>query len=292
MNDLISIVLPVYNGAKFLKESIDSIIAQTYTNWELLILDDCSTDETPEIALEYIKKDGRIKYYRNDVNLRLPNNLNKGFSLAKGDYLTWTSDDNRYRPMALQKMHDALCSEQNIDFVFASCQIIDELGSPIEYILSNPNYQEVIVGSNCVGACFLYTRRVYNKVGEYNHEYILVEDFDYWQRALAHFNARALDEILYDYRWHPNTLTSTMRKEQFNINLEKVLLKNSNLFGKLDFKQKYQLYNSLNACRKSINHKDNPYFIKFKYYSFLHLILCQVPNKIKRKIHKLKDINN
>ena len=59
MNDLISIVLPVYNGAKYLRESIDSILAQTYTNWELLILDDCSTDESPAIAKEYEQLDPR-----------------------------------------------------------------------------------------------------------------------------------------------------------------------------------------------------------------------------------------
>jgi len=104
MSKLISIVLPVYNGARFLRESIDSVLNQTYTNWELLILDDCSTDETPSIAQEYAEKDSRIFYYRNERNLRLPGNLNRGFSLAKGDYLTWTSDDNRYRPTALEKM--------------------------------------------------------------------------------------------------------------------------------------------------------------------------------------------
>ena len=94
MSDLISIVLPVYNGAKFLCESIDSVINQTYKNWELLILDDCSTDETAKIAQKYVEQDSRIRYYLNEKNLRLPRNLNKGFSLAKGDYLTWTSDDN------------------------------------------------------------------------------------------------------------------------------------------------------------------------------------------------------
>ena len=79
MNDLISIVLPVYNGERYLRESIESVIAQTYTTWELLILDDCSTDRSAEIAKEYEKKDSRIHYYRNERNLRLPRNLNKGF---------------------------------------------------------------------------------------------------------------------------------------------------------------------------------------------------------------------
>ena len=133
MKDLISIVLPVYNGAEFLKESIDSVLAQTYQNWELLILDDCSTDETPNIALEYEAKDQRIHYYRNEKNLKLPGNLNKGFGLAKGEYLTWSSDDNRYRPEALETMLRTL-KEKQVGLVFAYYQVIDEHDQEIQVI--------------------------------------------------------------------------------------------------------------------------------------------------------------
>ena len=72
MSDLISIVLPVYNGERFLRASIDSVVAQTYQNWELLVVDDCSTDSTADIVREYVQKDSRIKYFKNEVNLRLP----------------------------------------------------------------------------------------------------------------------------------------------------------------------------------------------------------------------------
>ena len=108
MNDLISVILPVYNGERFLAQSIESVIAQKYDNWELVILDDCSTDATPNIIQKYAKEDKRIKYYRNEQNLKLPGNLNKGFSIAKGSYLTWTSDDNKYRDNALEKMYNVI----------------------------------------------------------------------------------------------------------------------------------------------------------------------------------------
>lgn len=103
MDDLISIVLPIYNGEKYMKQSIDSVINQTYANWELLIVDDGSTDNTAAIAREYAEKDNRIKYYKNPQNMRLPKTLNRGFSLATGDYLTWTSDDNYYYPISPRK---------------------------------------------------------------------------------------------------------------------------------------------------------------------------------------------
>ena len=88
MSQLISIVLPIYNGEKYMRQSIDSIIGQTYQNWELLIVDDSSTDGTAAIAAEYVQKDSRIQYYKNPQNMRLPRTLNRGFSLAKGAYLT------------------------------------------------------------------------------------------------------------------------------------------------------------------------------------------------------------
>ena len=282
MSKLVSIVLPVYNGAKYLSESIDSVIAQTYKNWELLILDDCSTDETAEISKEYAEKDDRIKYILNEVNLRLPRNLNKGFSLAQGDYLTWTSDDNSYKPEAIEKMVDALESDAEAQFAYASCRIIDESGKEYEYIMVSENGRNAIVGSNPVGACFLYTRKVYETVGDYNHELILVEDFDYWQRVFMNFKTVAIPEILYKYRMHSDNLTSTMRKDQFNTNLEKTLLTNVKGFGKLNFLQRYHFYMGLNKCRKNSKSKTNPYKIKYKFYNFLYLVRVRIPNKLKR----------
>ena len=286
MNDLISIVLPVYNGAKYLRESIDSILAQTYTNWELLILDDCSTDESPAIAKEYEQLDPRVHYHRNEQNLRLPRNLNRGFSLAKGDYLTWTSDDNRYRPTALERMHTALKSDPAAQFVFASCRIIDGEGREVEYIMVDRESPRRIVGLDSVGACFMYTRKAYEAVGDYDPDLVLVEDFDYWQRICMRFPCVAIEEILYDYRWHDGALTSTMRKDQFNRNLEKMLLKNVSGFGKLDLLQKYYFYQGLYTCRKNLGDEKNPYEAKYRPLRIWYYWTHQVPNGLKRRLKK------
>lgn len=287
MSPLVSIVLPVYNGERFLRASIDSVIAQTFPNWELLILDDCSTDSSPEIAKEYEQRDSRIIYYRNEKNLRLPGNLNKGFSLAKGDYLTWTSDDNMYRPTAIEKMVDALQENPDAHLAFASCRIIDENGNPIEYIAVNERSKKRIVGIDSVGACFLYTRKAYEVVGDYDAEYILVEDFDYWQRIFHHFDTVAIEEILYDYRYHSGALTSTMKQETHAKTLEKVLLKNRPGFGKLDIEEAYYYYSGLYASRRKQMNISNPYTRKYQFYSFLYLIFYRVPNKLRREINKL-----
>lgn len=104
ISKLVSIVLPTYNGEKFIRESIESVINQTYKNWELIIVNDCSTDGTLQIIEEYAQKDNRIKYITNEVNSRTAQSLNNGFKLAKGEYYTWTSDDNMYKPNAVEKM--------------------------------------------------------------------------------------------------------------------------------------------------------------------------------------------
>lgn len=283
MNDLISIVLPVYNGAKYLRESIDSVLAQTYTNWELLIVDDCSRDETPAIAQGYAQKDSRIRYYRNEENLRLPRNLNKGFSLTRGDYLTWTSDDNRYRPEALEKMHDMLV-RTSAQLVYCSMDIIDENDNLIETYIAKPESIKRLVGFNTVGACFLYTRKAYEAVGDYDHELVLVEDFDFWQRIAVRFQTVIIEEVLYDYRRHSGALTSTMRQEQFNRNREKMLLKNVGSFGKLDTLQKYYFYSALHECREKLGDENNPYERQFRRYDRWHFFRYRVPAKLKRML--------
>lgn len=287
MSKLISIVLPVYNGEKYLRESIESVLAQTYTNWELLILDDCSSDTSPVIAKEYAKRDPRIRYYRNEKNLQLPGNLNRGFSLAQGEYLTWTSDDNRYRPEALKRMAKTLDEYPNVQFVFASCRIIDAEGNEIEYITVSPESTKRIVGINTIGACFLYTRVVYEQIGDYDSELKYVEDFDYWQRICMRFQAVGLREILYEYRWHDGALSSTLREDVFNKNLETMLLKNRPGFGNINWEQKYFYYKALSQCKKKLG-ENNPYLIAEKIYTFAYFICRRLPKKIGKLLKEKK----
>lgn len=285
MKKLISIILPIYNGEKYMRESIDSILNQTYTNWELLIIDDGSTDDTPVISTEYEAKDSRIHYYKNEQNMRLPRTLNRGFSLAKGDYLTWTSDDNYYYPTALEKMVHALTS-QNKDFVFASCDVINAEGDIVEVISVNDHSPKMLVGSNPVGACFMYSRKAYEVTGDYDPELTLVEDFDYWQRIATKFPPVCISEKLYAYRWHDGALTSTMKKDQFNRTLERTLLKNRESFGKIDAEQKYYYYKGLHQCRVNLNDTNDPYYKKYKWYSLVYLLQHRIPNKIQRMLNK------
>lgn len=286
MSQLISIILPIYNGEKYMRQSIDSVIGQTHQNWELLIVDDGSTDRTAEIAMEYVQKDSRIQYHKNPQNMRLPRTLNRGFSMAKGAYLTWTSDDNYYYPTALEKMYHALKSEKK-HFAFASCDVIDSDGIVVEVISVDRNSAKMIAGSNSVGACFLYSREVYETIGEYDPDLTLVEDFDYWQRICMKYEPVCISEKLYAYRWHDGALTSTMRKDQFYTNLEKMLVKNRHGFLELELISKYYFYKSLHLCRQNLN-KHNPHAVHFYLLRIWHFWFCRMPASLVRRLKKLR----
>ena len=129
MNKLVSIVLPTYNGEQYIRESIDSVISQTYKNWELIVVDDCSKDNTSKIVEEYVNKDKRIRLIKNDINQKLPASLNIGFSYANGEYYTWTSDDNKYKPDAIQTMVNTLEKDNSCILVSANLDYIDSFGN-------------------------------------------------------------------------------------------------------------------------------------------------------------------
>lgn len=207
----ISIVLPVYNGARYVTLAIESILAQDEPNWELICVDDCSTDATPQILADYAARDPRIHAIRHEVNKKLPGALNTGFALARAEYLTWTSDDNMYRPHALARMATALDAQPHVDLVYAGYSTIDGVGGVGELRLPLP--PRALVYKSVVGACFLYRRAVHEALQAYDESLFLVEDYDFWLRASMRFHLQPLAEDLYLYREHEGTLTTQRRAQ-------------------------------------------------------------------------------
>lgn len=205
---LISVVLPVYNGEKYLKKSINSILKQSYRNFELIVVNDCSTDSTLEILKEFADRDNRIKIINNTVNLKLPRTLNVGFASATGDYYTWTSDDNMYKENAFEMMVNAMGEHPEVDLVYSDYTYIDS-DDNITGIEICPEPENILCGNVC-GACFMYTHQIAEKVGEYDAELFLAEDYDYWLRIFflgKMFHLK--NENLYLYRRHTESLTAT-----------------------------------------------------------------------------------
>jgi glycosyltransferase involved in cell wall biosynthesis len=223
---LVSVVLPVYNGARYLRESLANVLGQSYRNLELIVVDDASSDATPDILAEFAAQDARVRVLRQPRNRRLPAALNAGFDAARGEYFTWTSDDNRMRPGMLAALAGFLSRHPDTEMIFADEQLIGEEGAPARDLDFCPHFQHPpgsgairwprdpgrlnFVNENFIGGCFLYRAWTARVLGPYDERCFGFEDYDYWLRMNALFRIRHLDtdEPLYDYRVHPRSLTA------------------------------------------------------------------------------------
>ncbi|MHC4329547.1 MAG: glycosyltransferase family 2 protein [Planctomycetota bacterium] len=127
-NPRVSIGLPVYNGADFLEQAIESILRQTFVDFELIICDNASTDSTREICLKYCERDSRIRYHRNSSNIGAAPNFNKVFSLSRGRYFKWAAHDDLLEPGYLQKCVEVLDEDPSVVLCTTEIIIVDSEG--------------------------------------------------------------------------------------------------------------------------------------------------------------------
>ncbi len=125
----VSIGLPVYNGERFLREALDSILAQTFNNFDVLLYDNASTDSTETICREYAGRDSRIKYRRHETNLGAGRNYNLTFLDSTGEYFKWAAHDDIMAPTFLEKCVEALDKHPEIVLVFPKMMDIDDDGN-------------------------------------------------------------------------------------------------------------------------------------------------------------------
>ena len=147
---LISVVIPTYNRAEFLRAAIESVLAQTYPNFELLILDNCSPDHTPQVVASF--KDPRIRYVRHLCNIGPPANWVYGISLAKGRYLSILGDDDRYRPDFLLHRVYPMAADPQIVIAFGSFEYWDGNSVIASHDASNYSASHALEGMNAIEA--------------------------------------------------------------------------------------------------------------------------------------------
>lgn len=128
----VSIGLPVYNGERYLEACLDSLLAQTYTDFELIISDNASTDGTENICRAYVAKDQRVRYYRNATNVGVGRNFNRVFELSTGEYFKWASADDLCKPEHLKRCLDVLENDDTAVLVYPKTRFIDESGNVLD----------------------------------------------------------------------------------------------------------------------------------------------------------------
>ena len=208
---LVSVVMPTFNGSRYIREALRSLQQQTLVNWEAIVVDDGSTDATPALVREFMTCEPRVRLVVHKQNRQLPTALNTGFAQARGIYLTWIADDNLFRPRALEVMSDYLTRQPEVGLVYAAATIIDALGATVRQRPAADPHD--LYERNPVGWCFMYPAHVRREVGNYNPAAFLAEDVDYWLRISIRHRIAAIPDDLFLYRSHPGSLTETRRRE-------------------------------------------------------------------------------
>ena len=205
---LVSIVLTTLNGARFLRQALDSCLSQTETDLELLVVDGGSTDETLAILASY--SDPRMRVIHQVGNAgKLPGAINLGLAQAKGRYLTWMQDDSLYEPTAIARMAEVLDQHPHVGHVYCDYWVIDAEGATL-------HRQDTIVPDDILkaksdpcGTCFLIRRETRDAVGEHDVEAYPTQDYDYRMRIAMKVRSFHLAEPLYRWRIHPYSLTGS-----------------------------------------------------------------------------------
>lgn len=199
---IISVLMPVYNVEKYVAEAIESVLNQTFSDFELILLDDCSADESAEIIKTF--DDPRIVYHRNEKNLGLANNLNVGLKMARGKYIARADSDDICLPTRFETQVKFL--ENNPDIDLCSCGL-EKFGNEQGVWIRESDPEQVKITmlfySPVLHATSVWRRESFEKHGlVYDQNAFPAEDYDLWSRAVVYCKLANIPDVLYMYRIH------------------------------------------------------------------------------------------
>jgi glycosyltransferase involved in cell wall biosynthesis len=226
----ISVCIPTYNGEKFLRECIESVLEQTFRDFEVVVVDDCSSDGTVAIVNEYAAGDPRIRVIRNEQNLGLVGNWNRCVELARGEWIKFVFQDDLLMPACLERMLQASCGHAGLiscrrklifeegttarsrEWYLQHASMVDNLFST-EHVVSPERCQDLAVkhpGSNLFGepTAVMLHRTVFPRFGLFNATLIMSCDLEYWTRVAINTGAICVPEELASFRVHQASASS------------------------------------------------------------------------------------
>lgn len=231
-NPLVSIVIPVYNGANYMREAIDSAINQTYDNLEIIVVNDGSTDngETEKIALSYGDK---IKYYKKE-NGGCASALNYGISKMQGEWFSWLSHDDVYYPEKIQSAVDCINEKEfqnSKTIIMCSSCVIDENGKQVLsrtnngkdiFYTSTQMFNTFMSGKSLNGCALLIPKSALDEAGKFSTDYVYILDWIYWiELSLLGYSFYESNEVLVKNRRH---------KEQVSVKKRDLLRKETEMY--------------------------------------------------------------
>lgn len=227
----ISVCIPVFNGERYIRDSIESVLKQTETRFELVVVDNCSTDHTREIVASY--SDPRIRVFRNHCNLGLAGNMNKCVELAQGDQIVILPHDDVLLPTMLEACNRILTSDPQIGIVYSSYYRINAEGKLIDLcqtdardmVMSGDKAFRKIVRGNPI-QCAMVRKKAFSAVGAFNLNLLLCADANMWCRiVLAGYSVAYIAAPQNCYRVHPvaSTTGNIARKRETGMELFRYL---------------------------------------------------------------------
>lgn len=231
---LVSIIIPVYNGTNYMREAIDSALAQTYKNLEIIVVNDGSTDnnETDKVARSY---GDRIRYYEKQ-NGGCASALNYGISQMRGEWFSWLSHDDKYYPDKVKKSIEFINENKLHDgnsLIYCNSDLMDDKGDsifhPVAFNTGSFDKLELLKGLlfkfSVNGCALLIHKNILNVVGEFDQDLKYTPDFDYWIRvALAGYGMHSFDDKLCSNRVHAGQV-SVQSKDRMRPDIAKQLRK-------------------------------------------------------------------
>ena len=201
MEVLVSVILPNYNSEKFIRETLDSVLAQTYQNWELFAVDDCSTDGSVDIIREYAEKDARIKLVLREKNSGVANVRNAGVQMANGKYIALLDSDDLWTADKLARQV-ALLEETGADLTYCSYDFIDEASKPLGKTFKVPektNFKKMLA-CNVIGCSTVLMKADLFKANPFKPEFYH-EDYVLWMELFRlPITAVGIKDVLMHYR--------------------------------------------------------------------------------------------
>ena len=231
MDALVSICIPNYNGEKYLRESLESALAQTYQNTEILLVDNQSTDEGTEIAAEYVRMDRRVRLVQNNTNIGPVPNFNRCVSLARGEWIKYLFHDDVLEPECVEKMVNASTPDASMvvckrDFIIEECH--EELRLKFMEMVTRYNMDTIfpetsLISPHMAANAFLNNpimnfigeptavmlkRNVFDRFGMFNPYLIQLSDLEYWMRVASNTGFIYVPEPLVKFRLHQGGTTA------------------------------------------------------------------------------------
>lgn len=206
---LVSVIMPTYNCGKFIGETIESVIQQTYKNWELIIVDDCSKDETEKTVKKYVDNDNRIKYHKLETNQGAAVARTQAMKMAEGNYMVFLDSDDLWKENKLEKQLRFM-EENNYNFTCTAYEQIDEEGELLNKVI-NPkrkaNYNRILLDCPVGNSTVMYN---VDKLGKFEVPNIRKRNDDaLWLQILKKEKyIYGMNDVLMEYRIRSNSISS------------------------------------------------------------------------------------